>query len=99
MGWGRYFLLGDIGQQLDIEEQRCESANQREDIEWLVKRIARLKKRNRELGLYLGATLELLVSKGIFSQEEIEAQVTAEKRNSEPPEIPYSHRLPPQRCT
>ena len=32
MGWGRYLLLGNLGQQLDIADQRDEIENLREEL-------------------------------------------------------------------
>jgi hypothetical protein len=32
MGWGRFFLLGDLGQQLDLSDQRSEIENLREEL-------------------------------------------------------------------
>ncbi|MDA1260622.1 MAG: hypothetical protein O3A20_08355 [Planctomycetota bacterium] len=32
MGWGRYFLLGNFGQQLDIEEHRNELTSLRRQL-------------------------------------------------------------------
>ena len=32
MGWGRMFLLGDVGQQLDIQEQREELRRLRRSV-------------------------------------------------------------------
>jgi hypothetical protein len=85
MGWTRLFLLGNIGQQLDIEDQRYQLEHQRreaegqgDDIRSLVERVARLKKRNWALSLYLDAVIELLIRKGVCSLEEIETLVKEE---------------------
>lgn len=84
MGWGRYLLLGDLGQQLDL-------ADQKEEIEHLRTELRRsrassqagsadterLRAENDELRLYLAAVVRLLISKGIVSQEEMRRVVDA----------------------
>ncbi len=61
MGWGRMLLLGNLGQQLDIEDQRrelqelrsrmrCESHGGVRDIE---QRLANLERQGDEMKLYL----------------------------------------------
>lgn len=84
MGWGRWLLLGDLGQQLDLQ-------NQNETIEYLqrLRKFDATRNRNRmiqvqelqkevdELRLYLTATLKLLQSKGVATQAEIASIVGA----------------------
>ncbi len=78
MGWGRFLLLGNLGQQLDISDQR----NEIEDLKQQLRRsrvssppvgddIARLQAENDELRLYLAALVRLLTAKGLVSREEI----------------------------
>jgi multidrug resistance efflux pump len=78
MGWGRFLLLGNLGQQLDISDQR----NEIEDLKEELRRsrisspaassdIARLQAENDELRLYLAALVRLLTAKGLVSREEI----------------------------
>lgn len=85
MGWGRLFLLGNIGQQLDLSQQAREieqlkralaasgGATERREAD----EISRLRDENNELKLYVAAVLRLLVSKGIASHEEIQSLVRA----------------------
>ncbi len=72
MGWGRMFLLGNLGQQLDIEDQRrelqelrsrmrSESRPSTQDIEL---RLNILERQSDEMKLYLAALVRYLASKG-----------------------------------
>lgn len=84
MGWGRMMLLGNVGQQLDIQdlenairemqagfEQTQNSERTQESS------IAQLQRENHELKLYLTTLVRLLAGKGIIKQEEIDAAVRA----------------------
>ena len=87
MGWGRMFLLGNIGQQMDIEEQREEMRRLRRSVrqarqagsghEKLEARIAELEAEIDELRLYLTAVIRHLVAKGLASEPELEALIAA----------------------
>lgn len=91
MGWGRYFLLGDLGQQLDLSDQKAELENMRYelahsrnvaasafcDASSLQREIAALQRENDELRLYLTALVRLLVSKGAITTEELTGIVNA----------------------
>lgn len=82
MGWGRTFLLGDIGNRLDISD--CE-----EDIRVLKESLMDLhdeeqsidaellavRRENDHLKLYLAAITRLLITKGTLSKDEIEKMV------------------------
>ena len=72
MGWGRMFLLGNLGQQMDIEDQRrelqelrsrmrSESRPSTQDIEL---RLNILERQSDEMKLYLAALVRYLASKG-----------------------------------
>lgn len=84
MGWGRMFLLGNVGQQLDIGDleqavrqmQDEVMSTQRSDVDQ-DKSIAVLQRENRELKLYLATVVRLLVSKGVLKAEEVETIVNA----------------------
>jgi hypothetical protein len=80
MGWGRFFLLGDLGQQLDLSDQRAEIDRLRQEM--LRSRSAgsgsgsaaetrRFQAENDELRLYLAAVIRILVSKRVVTQAEI----------------------------
>lgn len=65
MGWGTWLLLGDLGQQLDIQEQKDEIELLRQRLETeaetrdkaLEKRVAQLEIDNNELRLYLASLI------------------------------------------
>jgi hypothetical protein len=84
MGWGRMFLMGNVGQQLDIGElegaitemQSAFLENQRTDL-GQAKSIAQLQRENHDLKLYLATLIRLLVSKAVIKPEEIETIVRA----------------------
>jgi cell division septum initiation protein DivIVA len=84
MGWGRFFLLGNIGQQLDIQDQRAEIDDLRDELQRSRARpagspaeIVALQAENDELRLYLAAVVRLLISKGLVSREEMKQVVDA----------------------
>jgi len=79
MGWGRMLLLGNWGQQMDIEDQKLEiedlkrqvtALDQGRDSADLTERVARLEKENGELRLYLASLIRYLGHKGILRQGE-----------------------------
>lgn len=84
MGWGRMFLLGNVGQQLDIGDlerivrdvQDEVASTQRSDVDQ-DKSIEVLRRENRELKLCLATVVRLLVSKGMLKPEEVETIVNA----------------------
>lgn len=78
MGWGRMFLLGDVGQQMDIHEvkrylnQAINEINKGEKIDADQNReIARLRKENRELQLYVLSLAKLLMRKQVITETEL----------------------------
>jgi hypothetical protein len=84
MGWGRYLLLGDLGQQLDLADQKAEIEQMREEIRrsrssggGSAGQIEGLQAENDELRLWLAAIIRVLVSKRVVSQEEIRRIVAA----------------------
>lgn len=82
MGWGRTFLLGDVGNRLDIADVETE-------VKRLKRRIAdasdvdteqdiaieKLIYENAELKIYLAALIKLLIGSSVVSAEEIEELV------------------------
>ena len=84
MGWGRMMLLGNVGQQLDIQdlesaihEMQSEFEQTQNSERTQERSIAQLERENHELKLYMATLVRLLVGKGIIKQEEIDAAVRA----------------------
>lgn len=84
MGWGRMMLLGNVGQQLDIQD--LENAIREMQDEFGRTQVAersqestieQLQSENHELKLYLTTLVRLLVAKGVLKQEEVDAAVRA----------------------
>ena len=81
MGWGSYLLLGDLGQQLDIMQQREEMQRLRAAVAEAKSapaptadnaRIAQLEAEIDEMRLYVVAMMRLLLSKDLVSREDLE---------------------------
>lgn len=77
-------LLGNVGQQLDIEDveravgELQSALNATENLDRRQEQsIDDLKKENRELKLYLATLVKLLVAKGVIRQDEVDAAVQA----------------------
>ncbi len=84
MGWGRMMLMGNVGQQLDIQDlenaiREMQSAfSQTQNLDRSQERsIEELQRENHELKLYLATLVKLLVAKGVIRQEEVDAAVQA----------------------
>jgi hypothetical protein len=85
MGWGRMLLLGNWGQQMDIEDQKFEIQELRQQLESgasvtdanTKSRIIQLEKENSELRLYLASLIKYLGHKGILNQNEFRTLVEA----------------------
>jgi hypothetical protein len=82
MGWGRTFLLGDVGNRLDIED--CEKdirvlketlMEMHEEEHAVDTELQAVQRENDQLKLYLAAVIRLLISKGVISQEDIQKMV------------------------
>ena len=84
MGWGRYFFLGRMGQQLDILDQKEEIDRLREEMlrsrssgSGSAEVLDRLQAENDELRLYLAAVIRILLSKRVVTQDEMKQIVDA----------------------
>ena len=86
MGWGRMLLLGNWGQQMDIEDQKQEIETLKDQIEvrdsardtsTLQARVAQLETENGELRLYLASLIRYLGHQGILNQAEFQTLVEA----------------------
>lgn len=82
MGWGRTFLLGDVGNRMDISD--CEEdirvlkeslmAMHQEEHE-VDSELRAVQMENNQLKLYIAAMIRLLISKEILSKNEIQGMV------------------------
>jgi hypothetical protein len=84
MGWGRYFLLGDLGQQLDLSDQKAEIDRLRQEMQrsraagsGSTEAFRRLQAENDELRLYLAAVIRILIAKRVVTQAEMKQIVDA----------------------
>ena len=84
MGWGRMMLMGNVGQQLDIQDlgntvsQLQTVLEQTQNLDLQQERtLDELRTENRELKLYLATLVHLLVAKGLIQQAEVDAAVHA----------------------
>jgi hypothetical protein len=82
MGWGRYLLLGDLGQQLDLSDQKAEIdqlrdalAQSRSEAQGPSQSLRELQAENDEMRLYLAVVIRLLAAKGVLTKEEIARMV------------------------
>lgn len=82
MGWGRTFLLGDVGNRMDISD--CEKdirvlkeslmAMHQEEHE-VDSELRVVQMENNQLKLYIAAMIRLLISKEVLSKDEIQGMV------------------------
>ena len=84
MGWGRMLLLGNVGQQMDIDEltdylkKAVAEMNQNQTLDRQQSaEIARLKAENKELKLYVLGLIRLLSAKKVLSEAEVNQLVAA----------------------
>lgn len=84
MGWGRTFLLGDIGNRLDIEDTEHDIALLKREMnsgaykdKTQDEKISALVAENGELKLYLASLVRLLTNKGAISRDELKTMVEA----------------------
>ena len=82
MGWGRTFLLGDVGNRLDISDCEADIRVLKESLmeihhegQNIDSELLAVQRENDHLKLYLAAITRLLTSKGVLDKEEIEKMV------------------------
>jgi hypothetical protein len=101
MGWGRMLLLGNSGQQMDIEDQKREIEDLRQHMQTgagaedatLKVRITQLEKENGELRLYLASLVRYLGHKGILNQDEYRKLIEAVHREDGSTDGGYQGRI------
>lgn len=88
MGWGRMFLLGNVGQQLDIHDTQqamrdlaIEAERATRAGNHAARSVQELARENAELKLYLAAITRLLLSKGVITSRELADIVDAVDRS------------------
>jgi hypothetical protein len=87
MGWGRWLLLGNLGQQMDLADHEAEIERLKDELRSkqavpssVEQRLETLQGENDELKLYLAAIIRLMVGKKVASTDEIKALVAAVDR-------------------
>ncbi|MGE0141989.1 MAG: hypothetical protein AB7I19_02915 [Planctomycetota bacterium] len=79
MGWLRFFLLGDFGQQLDIHDQkdhlRAMSRSQSRARVAVTRKVADLTQRVDALERIVGQLGRLLVARGVLTEAQLDAVV------------------------
>jgi hypothetical protein len=87
MGWGRYLLLGDLGQQMDLADHETEIENLKVQLRSkqvasssVEERLETLQRESDELKLYLATIIRLLVAKKLATVDEIKTVVAAVDR-------------------
>lgn len=102
MGWGRMFLLGNVGQQMDIHDtQRAmrdlaiEAERAARSSDHAARSVGELARENAELKLYLAAVTRLLLAKGVISSRELADIVDAIDRSDGRVDGGYSGKITP----
>ena len=82
MGWGRTFLLGDVGNGLDISDCEADIRVLKESLmeihhegQNIDSELLTLQRENDHIKLYLASITRLLIHKGVLSKDEIEKMV------------------------
>lgn len=79
MGWWRYWLMGDLGQQFDIGDLRTDVTSLRSQLRSETRTAGRsldeLRHENEELKLTLAAVVRLLIRKRVLAASEIESLI------------------------
>lgn len=84
MGWGRMLFLGNIGQQLDLDDVGAEIQRIKDTFAQVSEvdqaqgnELQRLRQENDELRLYLATLMRLLVQKGVLTTQDTAAMAAA----------------------
>lgn len=80
MGWANWLLLGDLGQQLDINDVREQVERMQTDRDlanWDLRKVREVADELLELELRHGLLVRLLVRKGLITAEEYAGLIAA----------------------
>ena len=96
MGWGRYLLLGNFGQQLDLEDHEATLRRLRQSIisSHMAERdqaalMDSVRQENLELRVCLTALIQLLIKKGAITPDEMSELAATVERSAQPaPQAP-----------
>lgn len=84
MGWGRMLFLGNIGQQLDLDDVGAEIQRIKDTFAQVSEvdhaqgnELLRPRHENDELRLYLATLMRLLVQKGVLTTQETASMAAA----------------------
>ena len=99
MGWGRTFLLGDVGNRMDIEDVERDVAEMKRSLhaeaDSADENFQKLARECAELRLYLATIIRLMASKGVITKDEIQAMVYAIDREDGYLDGQYNGKLQP----
>jgi len=102
MGWGRYLLLGDLGQQMDLADHEAEIERLKEQLRSkqgvpssVEQQLETLQGENDELKLYLAAVIRLMLAKKLIITDEIKAVVAAVDREDGVEDKKYTETMLP----
>jgi hypothetical protein len=103
MGWLRLLFLGDIGQQLDLSDQRAEIDCLRAQLQSRhaqslsnEDRLDLLQRENDELKLYVATVLRVLIVKNVATIDEVKALVEMLDRGDGTEDQKYSGEILPR---
>ena len=89
MGWGRFLLLGDLGQQLDINEMQEHverMRNERDLAKWDLPKIKEVADELLDLELQHSLLVRLLIKKSVITAEEFASSIAAARPKPAPVE-------------
>jgi hypothetical protein len=97
MGWGRWLLLGDLGQQMDLADHEAEIEDLKRQLRSkqtipssVEQRLETLQRESDELKLCLAAVIRLMVAKKLATTDEIRTLVAAVDREDGVEDKKYS---------
>jgi hypothetical protein len=81
MGWGRFLFLGNLGQQMDLSDHEMAIHDMKQEL-WRDRNaesrtVERLQDDIDRLRLYLAVVMQIILSKGIVTKDELQKIVDA----------------------